>query len=132
MTQADPQPAIILIVDDHAAIRELLRDHLLSAHPECVVLDAADGATALAICRQHRPRIVLMDVGLPDADGIELCARFRALEPGMEVIIVSHHVAGEYVGRARAAGAFAYVAKDRIFHELTSFTARALAARAVS
>jgi CheY-like chemotaxis protein len=62
-------------------------------------------AGALELCRSSRPRLVLMDVALPDANGIELTAQIRAMLPETEVIIVSQHAVAAYVERAHAAGA---------------------------
>lgn len=67
-----------------------------------------------------------MDVGLPDANGIELIARIKALLPDCAVIVVSQHAVRAYAEHARAAGAFAYVTKDAIYHELLQAVAGAL------
>ncbi len=59
----------VLIVDDHEAMRAALREVLQSAYPGANILEAADGEHAMELCGRHRPRLVLMDVGLPDANG---------------------------------------------------------------
>lgn len=128
MTNTPPEGMTILIVDDHDAMRSMLREHVQSAYPECTVLEAATGADAVAACRKRRPRLILMDIGLPDIGGIELIASLRELAPGAAVIVVSQHTGRIYVERTRAAGACAYVTKDRIFHDLPGAMARALSA----
>lgn len=107
-------------------MRAMLRAHVQSAHPAWIVLEAADGAGALAACRSDRPHLILMDIGLPDIDGIALTGRVKALLPDAAVVIVSHQHAHIYIERTRAMGAFAYVTKDRIFQDLLTTMAHAL------
>jgi two-component system NtrC family response regulator len=116
----------MLIVEDQAVMRRMLVEYLQSAYPDAAVMEAADGARALELCRSSRPRLVLMDVALPDANGIELTAQIREMLPETEVIIVSQHAVAAYVERARAAGAFAYITKDKVYRELLPTIARAL------
>ena len=118
----------MLIVEDQEQMRSALREFLQSAYPDATIREAADGASGLELCRRHHPRLVLMDVGLPDANGIELVARIKALLPDCAVIVVSQHAVRAYAERARAAGAFAYVAKDAIYPKLLQAVAGALAA----
>lgn len=108
----------MLIVEDQDRMRRMLREYLRSAYADAVILEAADGASGLELCRSRRPQLVLMDIGLPDANGIELTAQIREMLPETAVIIVSQHAAQVYVERARAAGAFAYIRKDRAYQEL--------------
>ena len=120
----------MLIVEDHEAMRAVLREVLQSAYPGANILEAADGARALELCLSHHPRLVLMDIGLPDANGIELTARIKAMLPECSVIVVSQHAAPIYVERAHEAGAYAYVTKDTAHQELLPAVARALASGA--
>ena len=108
----------VLIVEDHSLLRRVIREFLQSAFPGCSFQEAADGATALAACHAGLPQLVLMDICLPDANGIELTARLITLYPGIRVIVVSHFSGEDYVQHALAAGARAYVCKDDIFTEL--------------
>ena len=116
----------MLIVDDHAPLRQIMRDFLQSAFPSCDFRQAADGASALEACSAYRPDLVLMDVCLPDADGIELTARLKTLYPETQVIVVSHRSGEVYVQRALAAGARAYVCKDHIVTDLIPAVAAAI------
>ena len=118
----------VLIVEDQAVIRALLRDFLQSSFPGLAISEAADGRRALQLARERRPHVVLMDVNLPDANGIELAAQIKALLPDTRVIMVTSLAGSAYLERARAAGAFGYVAKEKIFSELLPVLARALAA----
>ena len=116
----------VLVVEDQDFMRRALRDYLQSAYPDAAIIEAVDGARALELCRSHSPQLVLMDVALPDANGIDLTAQVKEMLPETAVIIVSQHAGRAYVDRARAAGAFAYVTKDKVYRELLPTVGRAL------
>ena len=116
----------VLIVDDHSLLRRLMREFLQSAFPGCNFREAADGAGALEVCNAYLPDLILMDICLPDANGIELTARLGTLHPGIPVIVVSHMSGEDYVQQALAAGARAYVCKDHMFTELIPAVAAAI------
>jgi DNA-binding NarL/FixJ family response regulator len=116
----------MLIVEDQHSMRAMLREFVQFAYPRALILEAADGTAALALCGRHDPHLVFMDVGLPDGNGIELTARIKAALPQSAVIVVSQHVGQAYIERAQAAGAFAYVTKDKIFSDLLPIVAQAL------
>jgi DNA-binding NarL/FixJ family response regulator len=108
----------ILIVEDRPVMRAMLREFVQNAFPDCAILDAANGARAMDLLVEHRPQLVLMDVCLPDANGIELTARIKAAAPGVAVIVISYLDGQAYVEQALAAGASTYVSKDRLLSEL--------------
>lgn len=108
----------MLIVEDQDYMRQMLREYLQAAFPGKTILEAGDGRSALTLCSERKPRIVLMDIGLPDANGIELTAKIKTMLPETAVIIVSSHDGSAYTERARAAGAFAYVTKEAVHEEL--------------
>ena len=116
----------VLIVDDHPQLRQVMREFLQSAFPGCSFREAADGAAALEACNAFQPQLVLMDIGLPDADGIELTARLGTLYPGIRVIVVSQKRGEIYVEQALAAGARAYVCKDHLLTDLVPAVAAAI------
>ena len=116
----------MLIVEDQDFMRRMLREYLQGAYPDAVIMEAADGARALELCGSHSPQLVLMDVRLPDANGIDLTAQVRKMLPDTEVIIISQHAGRAYVERARAAGAFAYITKDKVYRGLLPTVGRAL------
>jgi DNA-binding NarL/FixJ family response regulator len=119
------QPAV-LIVEDHAAMRAGISVLLQTAFPGCRILEADNSARALAICFEQQPRLILMDVCLPDANGIEFTGRVLRLFRDVGVIIVSNLNAQVYFDQARAAGALGYVVKDRLYDELVPAIAGAL------
>ena len=126
LSQTMTERITILVVEDQDFMRRALRDYLQSAYPDAAIIEAADGARALELCRSRSPQLVLMDVGLPDANGIELTAQVKEMLPETAVIIVSQHAGDAYVERARAAGAFAYITKDKVYRELLPTVGRAL------
>jgi DNA-binding NarL/FixJ family response regulator len=116
----------VLIVEDHSLLRQVMREFLQSAFPGCSFWEAADSAGALEACNAYRPQLVLMDIDLPDANGIELTARLGTLYPGIQVIVVSHKSGEVYVQQVLAAGARAYVCKDHIVTDLVPAVAAAI------
>jgi two-component system KDP operon response regulator KdpE len=98
----------ILIVEDEPPIRRLLRTTLI-AHDHRVI-EAPTGAEALSAMRHHRPDLVLLDLGLPDIDGLTLIGRIRELAPVPIVVLSSR---GDETGKVTAldAGADDYVTK---------------------
>lgn len=116
----------MLIVEDQDYMRNALREFLQSAYPEKTILEARDGRSGIEMCRAYHPRVVLMDIGLPDANGIELTAQIRTMMPDVAVIIVSSHTGSAYTERARIAGASAFVAKENVHSDLLPHVARAL------
>jgi len=116
----------VLIVEDHAPMRQALGEFSRNAFPDCEFLEAADGVSAMEACNAYRPNLVLMDVCLPDADGIELTARLKTLHPETQVIVVSYSSGEVYVQRALAAGARAYILKDHFVTDLIPAMAAAI------
>jgi two-component system, NarL family, response regulator DesR len=124
--RAIPMAITLLIVEDQDTMRRTLRRFLRLAFPDWVLFEAADGAAALVACAEQRPDVVLMDIMLPDADGIALTVQVRAILPGSKVIFVSYLGGETHIARALAAGGSAYVMKDRLFSDLIPAITRAL------
>lgn len=116
----------ILIIEDRAVMRAILRDFLQSGFPGLSIGEARGEARAFDIVRERRPAIVLVDIVLADANGIDHTAKITALLPETRVIILSAHAGEPYAERAHAAGAFALVEKDKIYAELIPCVSRAL------
>jgi DNA-binding NarL/FixJ family response regulator len=124
--ESDASPPTILVVDDNRHMRRLLLELLQPAFPGSSVLEAADAREALAQCRQAQPHLVVMDVGLPDADGIEVTRAVRQLCPATAVVMLSSHDGRAYRDAARHAGAAAYVAKNDVCTALIPAISNAL------
>jgi len=102
----------ILLADDHAVMRTGLR-LVLERQPDFrVVGEASDGREAVALAQQHKPEVVVMDIGMPNLNGIEAARQVTAALPEVSVVILSMHSDEAYVLRALKAGARAYLLKE--------------------
>jgi len=98
-------------VDDHAVVREGYRRLLERSGNIAVVGEAADANAALALFRDLRPQIIIMDITLPGMSGIDALRRMVSLEPQVRVLMFSMHEEAIFARRALQAGAFGYVTK---------------------
>ncbi len=101
----------ILIADDHDILRDGLRALLELAGDMQVVGEARTGREAVAEAERLRPDIVLMDISMPELDGVEACQRIRQQTTDVQVLFLTMHEAEEYFFRALRAGAAGYVIK---------------------
>lgn len=112
-------PVRILLVDDHTVVRQGLRS-LLELEPDFTVVgEASCGAEALPLVEHARPDIILLDLRLPDLNGIEVCRRLTQKYPDIPVIILSAFSYDQDVLDCIEAGAKGYVLKDVDVFELT-------------
>ena len=117
-------PARVLIADDHALLRSGMRA-MLAGEPDIeVVGEAADGRQAVELCRELRPDLILMDVGMPGMDGMEATRRIKTENPAVSVLVVTAHPSPDYMLDAVRAGAAGYLLKtasrDEIFDAIRS------------
>jgi DNA-binding NarL/FixJ family response regulator len=110
--------ATILLVDDHDAMRGLLRELIGAAFPACRVLEASSGEAAVELCRAEKPEVVVMDILLPGMTGIQATRRIKALLPHAQVVMHSSNDASPYRDDSAAAGASAFVAKSQSHSKL--------------
>src|SRR4051794_38299964 len=102
----------VLIVDDHAMVRRGMRD-FLDLHDDLeVVGEAANGREALAHAAALLPDVVVMDLLMPDLDGIAATAQLKALHPGIEVVVITSFIEEERITAALEAGASGFLLKD--------------------
>ena len=101
----------VLLADDHRLIRAGLRALLKSLELVQVVAEAGNGHEAIQLAEQHQPDIVIMDIGMPELNGLEATARIVKLAPAPRIIVLSMHANEEYVRRALQAGAAGYLLK---------------------
>ena len=108
----------ILLVDDHAILRDGIRS-LLEKEPQFKVIgEARDGRAAIDMVRKLKPDIVLMDVAMPLLNGLEATAQIVQSHPESKVIILSMYDYESYIRQALAAGAAGYILKDENAQEL--------------
>jgi two-component system response regulator NreC len=107
----------VLLADDHGIVRRGLRS-LLEEEGLTVVAEASDGLEAVRLTEEHRPDLLIVDIGMPKLSGIEVAARAQKLNRPPAVIILSMHADESYIIRALAAGARAYLLKDATDEDL--------------
>lgn len=110
--------ARLILADDHLIVREGLKC-LVSSLPNLeVVGEAGDGRKTLELVRRLRPQLVIMDVGMPELNGIEATRLICAMDPSVKVIGLSMHADARYVTNMLQAGAQGYLLKQSAFEEL--------------
>ncbi len=105
-------PKRLLIADDHALVREGMRAMLASEQNLEVVGEAESGREALELCRELRPDLILMDVRMPEMDGLAATREIKGEYPETRILILTTHESPEYLMDAIRAGAAGYVLKD--------------------
>lgn len=125
-------PVNIILVDDHKIVRQGVRAYLQTLEDIHVVAEADSGAAAIAVCAEHRPHVVLMDLEMPgELDGITATRQIRKLYPATQVIVVTSHHQDEYIFPAVRAGAISYLLKDVEPDELAAAIRKAAQGEAV-
>ena len=117
----------ILIVDDHAIVRQGLRALIDKEEDMEVTAEAATGAEAIRLARERRPDVIVMDISMPDVNGIDATKSITAESPLVRVLALSMESDRRFVVEVLKAGANGYVLKDAAFAELATAT-RAVAA----
>ena len=102
----------VLIADDHAVVREGIRRVLETDGGFEVVGEAVDGMRAVALARELKPDVVVLDLSMPGLSGFEAAERIRWTVPEARILVLSIHEHDEYVTRSSSAGANGYLRKD--------------------
>ena len=110
--------ARILLADDHQIIRNGLDSLLTKSGAHEVIGEATDGRSAVRIASELQPELVIMDIGMPELNGIEATQQILKKHPRIKVIALSMHSDATYVGRMLRAGATGYLLKESAFEEL--------------
>jgi two-component system response regulator NreC len=109
-----------IIADDHRIMREGLRSLLeRTGEFECIA-EADDGYQAVMLATELRPDVVIMDISMPNLNGIEATRQIKSALPEVEVVVLSMHATRNYVLQVLQAGASAYLLKDSAFEELST------------
>jgi DNA-binding NarL/FixJ family response regulator len=106
------RPARLVIADDHELARTGLRGMLASEPGLEIVGEASTGREAVVLCRRLRPDLVLMDMRMPELDGLSATRTIKAALPATSVIVVTMQENPEYLFEALKAGASGYLLKD--------------------
>ena len=109
-----------IIADDHKIMREGLRSLLEKSDDFECIGEADDGYQAVALAKELRPDIVVMDIAMPNLNGIEATRQIKSEQPEVEVVVLSMHATRNYVLQVLQAGASAYLLKDSAFEELST------------
>jgi DNA-binding NarL/FixJ family response regulator len=108
----------VLLVDDHEIMREGI-SALLRRYSEFeVVGQAADGRRALEMASQLKPDIIIMDVGMPNLNGVDATKQLLSMNPELKIMALSTHSDGAIVAKMIKAGAKGYILKESAFEEL--------------
>ena len=113
------EDARILIADDHKIFREGLRTLLSNQRGVKVVGEADNGRSTVSMAAELRPDVVIMDVAMPELNGIDATRQISSLCEGTKVLALSMHADSRFVTRMLTAGAHGYLLKDCAFEELT-------------
>jgi len=108
----------ILICDDHKIVREGLRQILMQLEGTPVVSEAKDGNDALGMLKREHFDIILLDISLPDLNGLEVLQSIKTKWPAANVLMLSMHPQEQYAIRALKLGASGYLTKDTASEEL--------------
>ncbi|MGI8984284.1 MAG: response regulator [Acidimicrobiales bacterium] len=109
----------LLLADDHRMLRDSLR-RSMEENGFDVVGEAGDGAEAVELAQTLRPDVVLMDVSMPNLDGVEATRQITRLVPEAQVVMLTMHADGEVMARAIQAGAIGYLVKDCAITDVVS------------
>jgi two-component system invasion response regulator UvrY len=110
----------LLIVDDHAIVRRGLRQVVAESADIEVAAEAGSSQEAIRLLREHSIDLVLLDISLPDKNGIETLKQIKRDKPGLPVIILTMHAEDEFGVRALKAGASGYVNKQSAHDQLVA------------
>lgn len=108
----------VIIADDHKIIREGLISMLGNTHNIKVVAEAENGRKAIQLCRKNHPDVVIVDIGMPELNGVETTRQILKEYPGIKIIALSAYSDKQFVIGMLKAGAKGYLTKEAAFEEL--------------
>jgi len=111
-------PIRVLLVEDHETVREGLRLLLDSQADMEVVAEASDGRTAVEFNERYRPQVVVMDLSMPEMNGLQATQAIKQSHPETSIVALTRHDDAPFVDELRKAGASAYVLKQSPSREL--------------
>ena len=108
----------VILADDHSLVRAGIKELLTNIPMIEIIAEAGNGRDALKLVKEHHPRILLLDIGMPGLNGLEVAARVTKDHPGTAVIMLSMYANEEYVLQSLRAGAKGYLLKDSATGEI--------------
>ncbi|CAB3772041.1 response regulator transcription factor [Paraburkholderia solisilvae] len=108
----------VMIVDDHPALRLVIRTHLAQVSNIGDIVEADNGQEAVEMTRQHLPDLAILDLDIPRINGLDVIPRLRLAHPDIRVMILSGHDTSTFVQRAVRAGAQGFVSKTQDIREI--------------
>ena len=102
----------IIVVDDHAVVREGIKSIVSNTPDIAVIAEAASGIEAIRLSRQHDYKVLLLDIALTDKNGIEVLKQIKAEKPDVQVLMFSIYREDQYAIRSLKAGASGYLSKQ--------------------
>jgi DNA-binding NarL/FixJ family response regulator len=121
----------VLLVDDHSLVRRGFRRMLEDAPDILVVGEASDGAEAIRLAQELRPRLIVMDCALPGMSGLIATRRILEMHPQIAILVLSMHSEDTWVRQALDAGARGYILKNAVDLELVTAVRRVAAGETV-
>ena len=110
----------VLIIDDHAIVREGLKQILADREDMTVTGEADDGGKALQLLSEKKFNVAVLDISLPGRNGLEVLKEIRKLHPRTQVLMLTVHAEEQYAVRALRAGAAGYLTKESAPDELVT------------
>ena len=111
-------PLRILVVDDQVAVRRAVCSLLRSQPDFEVTCEAADGLEAIQKAQELRPDVIVLDISMPELNGLQAARQIRQVAPESEIVFLSQHRASDIIHEALAIGARGYVCKSHIASDL--------------
>jgi len=108
----------VILADDHGIVRAGLKALLETSNDVAVIAEAENGRETVSLARQLEPDIVVMDIAMPDMNGVDATRKITKLAPGVKVLALSSHSDGKYVRGMLEAGARGYLVKNSALEEL--------------
>ena len=115
----------VLLVDDHAVVRQGVRAFLQSQPDFVVVGEAESGTAAVRLAEEHIPDVVLMDLIMPEMDGVEATRLVKNISPRSQIVVLTSYHEDEHIFPALQAGAISYILKDIKMADLAEAVRRA-------
>ena len=121
----------VLLVDDHSMVRQGVKAFLVTQPDINVVGEAGSGEEAIKLAAQFIPDVILMDLIMPNMDGVEATRRVKQVSPRSQVVVLTSYHEDEHIFPALKAGALSYILKDISAEELAAAVRKAAAGEAV-